>query len=251
MASSLLFRRATAAVTASGQRSARMLSSRSPPFKPFKGNDPNKLRTHAVNLWDGDYADDDEGDDDDEDYSDDEAHQEDMERSGMNKAEREMLQEAKTADEEYQRKKKRWMEISKPIKRVSKIDYRGRAYGRGGRKTAQARVWIQPGMGHVVINRRSFEDYFPRVFHREHILGPMVATETCGAFDIQTTVKGGGLSGKAGAIRHGLARALQNYNPGYRPPLKRLGMLTRDPRKVERKKIGKLKARKSPQWVRR
>jgi small subunit ribosomal protein S9 len=106
-------------------------------------------------------------------------------------------------------------------------------------------------MGEVVVNRRPFEDYFPRDWHREEILKPLVATETCGLFDIQSHAEGGGLSGKAGAIRLGLARALQNYNPEYRPPLKRLGLLTRDPRKVERKKIGLKKARKAPQWVRR
>lgn len=207
--------------------------------------DAKKLRTHAVNIFDGDYEDDSDGEED--------AFESDSEeeRSNMSKADRQMLEDAKREDDLYEQRKKRWMELTKPVVRVSKIDERGRSYGRGSRKTAHARVWIQPGMGEVVVNRRPFEDYFPRDWHREQILLPMVATETCGDFDIQCHVEGGGLSGKAGAIRHGLARALQNYNPNYRPPLKRLGLLTRDPRKVERKKIGKIKARKSPTWVRR
>lgn len=203
------------------------------------------LRIHAVNLFDGDYDDDSDGEEDEFESI------EEEERSNMSKGDREMLEEAKLEDELYEKRKQRWMELTKPVVRVSQIDHRGRSYGRGSRKTAHARVWIQPGMGEVVVNRRPFEDYFPRDWHREEILKPMVATETCGHFDIMCHAEGGGLSGKAGAIRHGLARALQNYNPEYRPPLKRLGLLTRDPRKVERKKIGKKKARKSPQWVRR
>eukprot|EP00985_Skeletonema_marinoi_P034333 scaffold43725_cov153-Skeletonema_marinoi.AAC.1 len=90
-----------------------------------------------------------------------------------------------------------------------------------------------------------------REYHREHILGPLVASQTCGKFDVTAVVKGGGLTGQAGAIRLGLARALEKYNPDYRPPMKRHGFLTRDARMVERKKVGRVKARKSPQWVRR
>ena len=124
--------------------------------------------------------------------------------------------------------------------------------GKFGRKTAEARVWIQPGPGEVVINHRPLEDYFDRLTDRERVLSPLVATETCGQFDVQVTVKGGGLTGQAGAVRMGLARALNAYNPdAYRPALKMLGYLTRDARKVERKKVGHVKARKSPQWVRR
>ena len=134
---------------------------------------------------------------------------------------------------------------------MSEIDERGRAYGRGSRKTAQARVWIQPGQGEIVVNRKDFVTYFPRESDREHILGPFVASQTCGQFDVTAVVKGGGLTGQAGAIRLGLARALEKYNPDYRPPMKRHGFMTRDPRMVERKKVGRVKARKSPQWVRR
>ena len=211
--------------------------------------DSNKLRTHAVSILEGNYDDFDNDDDDDLEDDDDLDEEEDL--SHMSKADREMLDEAKRQDELYQERKKRWLELTKPVVRVPKIDERGRSYGRGSRKSAQARVWIQPGMGEVVVNRRPFEEYFHRNWHREQVLAPLVATDTCGEFDIQCHVEGGGLTGKAGAVRLGLARALQNYNPDYRPPMKRLGLLTRDPRKVERKKIGKVKARKSPQWVRR
>ena len=154
------------------------------------------------------------------------------------------------AAEDAQRK--RWIENARPPVRVPVIDDRGRAYGRGGRKTASARVWIQPGFGHVVVNHKPLEEYFDRQTDRELILAPFAATMTCGKFDVTATVTGGGLTGQAGAIRHGAARALNHYNPDqYRPALKRLGYLTRDPRKVERKKIGRVKARKSPQWVKR
>lgn len=148
-------------------------------------------------------------------------------------------------------KKDRWIKNASPPVRVSEIDERGRSYGRGSRKSAQARVWIQPGEGEIVVNRRDFLSYFPRETHRAHVLGPFVASQTCGKFDVIAVVEGGGLSGQAGAIRLGLARALEKYNPDYRPPMKRHGFLTRDPRMVERKKVGRVKARKSPQWVRR
>jgi small subunit ribosomal protein S9 len=205
-----------------------------------------RLRTHAVSLYHGDYSDDGadawgNDDDDDDDYGF-PAETEDAELSDW----------AKKEQEAYERQKQKWIVNSKPPERVSIIDERGRAYGRGGRKTSSARVWIEPGFGNVVVNRKDFMEYFPRAAHREHILAPFVATMTCGKFDIQCHVEGGGLSGQAGAIRHGLARALNHYNPDeYRPPLKRLGYLTRDPRKVERKKVGQKKARKSGQWSRR
>lgn len=149
-------------------------------------------------------------------------------------------------------KRERWLENARPPVRAPVIDERGRAYGRGGRKAASARVWIQPGFGNVVVNRRDVVDYFGRRTDREHLLAPLAATGTCGLFDVTAVVDGGGLTGQAGAVRHGIARALNHYDPdSYRPPLKRLGYLTRDPRKVERKKAGHLKARKKPQWVKR
>jgi small subunit ribosomal protein S9 len=161
--------------------------------------------------------------------------------------------------EEYKRDKKireenlkRWMKNAEPKDWKIEIDDRGRSFGRGGRKRAQASVWIQPGMGEVVVNRQPFTEYFLREHDREICLEPFVITDTCGLFDIQCSVKGGGLSGQAGAIRLGVSRALNAYDPDrYRPALKFKGMLTRDSRKVERKKVGKVKARKSPQWVRR
>ena len=166
--------------------------------------------------------------------------------------ERELAEQVKAIQDERDAKQKRWVETAKPPIRQSIIDERGRAYGRGGRKTAAARVWIQPGVGLVVVNRKDFCDYFDRSTDRQLVLAPLAATATCGKFDVTATVTGGGLTGQAGAIGHGLARALNHYNPDvYRPPLKRLGYLTRDPRKVERKKVGHLKARKKPQWVKR
>lgn len=166
--------------------------------------------------------------------------------------EMELAKRVKQLQDEDDDQKKRWIENAKPPVRKPVIDERGRAYGRGGRKTAAARVWIQPGLGHVVVNHKDLVDYFDRTTDRELVLAPFVATQTCGKFDVTAMVDGGGLTGQAGAIRHGLARALNHYNPDlYRPPLKRLGYLTRDPRKVERKKVGHLKARKKPQWVKR
>jgi len=154
-------------------------------------------------------------------------------------------------DDAKQALRAKWKENAKPHVRVQTLDHRGRAYGKGGRKTAIARVWIQPGEGQITINRRDFIHYLPRDSLRELVLSPFIATQTCGKFDVNVSVSGGGISGQAGAIRHGIARALQNYNPEYRYSMKRLGFLTRDSRMVERKKIGLKKARKAPQWVRR
>jgi len=166
--------------------------------------------------------------------------------------EQELAEQVKLMQDEKDAQKIKWLETAKPPIRKPMIDERGRAYGRGGRKTASARVWIQPGLGLVVVNRKDFVDYFHRTTDRDLVLAPFTATGTCGKFDVMATVEGGGLTGQAGAIRHGLARALNHYNPdAYRPPLKRLGYLTRDPRKVERKKVGHIKARKKPQWVKR
>jgi small subunit ribosomal protein S9 len=202
-------------------------------------------RANAITIFPGNFQDDDDAysDEEDGDESPDDLPDADEVQH------RDYLREQEAA---AQALRLRRLEQNKPVERVPEIDARGRSYGRGGRKTAQARVWIQPGYGEIVINHRTLTDYFDRLTDREQVLAPFVATETCGAFDMQVMVKGGGLSGQAGAIRHGLARALNAYNPDlYRPPLKLLGYLTRDPRKVERKKVGHVKARKSPQWVRR
>lgn len=138
-----------------------------------------------------------------------------------------------------------------PQTRVRQVDDLGRAYGTGRRKTSSARVWIWPGTGRMTVNARSLVDYFPWTAHCEDIIAPFFVTDTACAFDVRCTVKGGGVSGQAGAIRLGIARALQNFDPDHRPNLKQAGFLTRDSRKVERKKPGLVKARKAPQWVKR
>jgi len=225
------------------------------PVKDATPDEYRSWRTHAVSLDLGEYPEMDDDDDigkrelmsmDDEDFA------EEGSKKTWQEEEMELAAEVKALQDDMDERKKRWIENAKPPVRHPVIDERGRAYGRGGRKTASARVWIQPGLGHVVVNRQDICDYFERSTDRELVLAPMAATATCGKFDVTAMVAGGGLTGQAGAIRHGLARALNHYNPDvYRPPLKRLGYLTRDPRKVERKKIGHIKARKKPQWVKR
>lgn len=126
-----------------------------------------------------------------------------------------------------------------------------RFYGTGRRKTSIARLYITPGEGIIFVNRVNFEQYFPRDTLRMIILQPMESTGNIGKFDLAINVKGGGNSGQAGAIRHALARALLSLNPDYRKPLNRGGYLTRDARKVERKKYGHRKARKKSQYSKR
>jgi len=132
-----------------------------------------------------------------------------------------------------------------------KIDAQGRAYGTGRRKNAIARVWVKPGSGKVTINGRDVEQYFARPVLRMILNQVFEVTEREGQFDVIATVTGGGLSGQAGAVRHGLSRALQNFEPALRPALKKAGFLTRDSRVVERKKYGKAKARRSFQFSKR
>ena len=134
--------------------------------------------------------------------------------------------------------------------RVPIIDELGRSYGTGRRKTSVARVWIKDGSGQFIVNDKQFIDVFQPV-QREHILEAFLASNTAGLFDIWCTVKGGGINGQAGAVRLGISRALQNFDPSLRPPLKSAGLLTRDSRRVERKKPGQKKARKKFQWVKR
>jgi small subunit ribosomal protein S9 len=136
-------------------------------------------------------------------------------------------------------------------KYVQKLDKAGRAYATGKRKNAVARVWIKPGAGAVVINERPVETYFARPVLRMLIQQPLVAANRNGQYDVVCTVSGGGLSGQAGAVRHGISKALMNFEPDLRPALKRGGFLTRDPRVVERKKYGKAKARRSFQFSKR
>ncbi|XP_030475207.1 30S ribosomal protein S9, mitochondrial [Syzygium oleosum] len=135
--------------------------------------------------------------------------------------------------------------------RVRQVDDKERAYGTGRRKCSIARVWVQPGDGKFTVNEKEVDVYFPMLDHRAALLRPFSETKTLGLWDVNCTVKGGGVSGQVGAIRLGISRALQNWEPGLRPALRSAGFLTRDPRVVERKKPGKAKARKSFQWVKR
>ena len=124
-------------------------------------------------------------------------------------------------------------------------------YGTGRRKTSVARVYLRPGSGKIVVNRRDFDDYFPNQVLKMVIRQPLLLTETADKFDILVNVDGGGPTGQAGAIRHGISRALLEYNGELRPQLKAVGFLTRDARKVERKKYGRPKARKRFQFSKR
>jgi small subunit ribosomal protein S9 len=132
-----------------------------------------------------------------------------------------------------------------------KVDAQGRAYATGKRKNAVARVWIKPGSGKILINTKAVEVFFARPVLRMLIQQPLVATNRGGQYDVTCAVSGGGLSGQAGAVRHGISRALTHFEPALRPVLKQGGFLTRDSRVVERKKYGKRKARRSFQFSKR
>jgi small subunit ribosomal protein S9 len=134
---------------------------------------------------------------------------------------------------------------------VQKLDKFGRAYATGKRKDAVARVWVKPGSGRIQVNDKDYREYFGRPVLQMMIRQPIMLTDRGGQFDIQATVSGGGLSGQAGALRHGISKALTNYEPELRTMLKRNGFLTRDAREVERKKYGKRKARRSFQFSKR
>ena len=131
------------------------------------------------------------------------------------------------------------------------IDDLGRSYATGKRKDAVARVWIKPGSGKITVNGRTDEIYFARPVLRMMINQPFGIAERADQYDVSCTVKGGGLSGQAGAVRHGISKALVLYEPSLRPPLKKEGFLTRDSRVVERKKYGRKKARRSFQFSKR
>lgn len=126
-----------------------------------------------------------------------------------------------------------------------------RYYETGKRKSAIARVWIMPGSGKLTVNRRPLDNYFPLETHRSVVQEPFHVTDTLAQYDALITVRGGGISGQAGAIRHGISKALLQADPGLRPALKQQGFLTRDPRVVERKKYGRKKARKRFQYSKR
>ena len=138
-----------------------------------------------------------------------------------------------------------------PVNVQPKLDAFGRAYATGKRKNAVARVWIKPGAGAIKVNDRDSPVYFARPVLRMIINQPFVSTNRLGQFDVMCTVTGGGLSGQAGAVRHGISKALTFYEPGLRPLLKAQGFLTRDSRVVERKKYGRHKARRRPQYSKR
>jgi small subunit ribosomal protein S9 len=138
-----------------------------------------------------------------------------------------------------------------PIDVEPRRDALGRSYATGKRKDAVARVWIKPGVGKIDVNGRESPVYFARPVLRMLINQPFVAASRLGQFDVWCTVKGGGLSGQAGAVRHGISKALTYYEPALRPLLKQQGFLTRDSRIVERKKYGKRKARRSFQFSKR
>ncbi|MEO7277946.1 MAG: 30S ribosomal protein S9 [Sphingomicrobium sp.] len=137
------------------------------------------------------------------------------------------------------------------VLREQQLDKQGRAYATGRRKDAVARVWLKPGSGKIVINGREQDVYFARPTLRLIINQVFDVTDRKGQYDVIATVKGGGLSGQAGAVRHGISTALTRYEPGLRTTVKREGFLTRDPRVVERKKYGRAKARKSFQFSKR
>jgi len=124
-------------------------------------------------------------------------------------------------------------------------------YGTGRRKTSTARVYLRPGSGDIKVNRRAFENYFPNEALRMIIRQPLSLTDTIGKFDILVNVDGGGTAGQAGAVRHGITRALLEFNADLRPTLKKAGLVTRDPRKKERKKYGQKGARKRFQFSKR
>ena len=132
-----------------------------------------------------------------------------------------------------------------------KVDAQGRSYATGKRKDAIARVWIKPGSGKITVNGRDVADYFARPVLRMVVNQPFGIVNRVGQFDVVATVVGGGLSGQAGAVRHGIARALDQFDSGNRALLRKGGYLTRDPRTVERKKYGRAKARRSFQFSKR
>ncbi len=134
---------------------------------------------------------------------------------------------------------------------TQKLDKQGRAYATGKRKNAVARVWIKPGAGKIIVNTRAIEVFFARPVLRMLINQPLIAANRATQYDVICTVSGGGLSGQAGAVRHGISKALTYFEPDLRPVLKRGGFLTRDSRVVERKKYGRAKARRSFQFSKR
>ena len=140
--------------------------------------------------------------------------------------------------------------VGAPV-REKKVDAKGRAYATGKRKNAVARVWVKRGHGRITVNEKDHKEYFARPVLQMILRQPLLASNRMDQFDINVTVKGGGLSGQAGAVRHGLSKALTYFEPELRGVLKKAGFITRDSRVVERKKYGKAKARRSFQFSKR
>lgn len=159
-------------------------------------------------------------------------------------------EETKTLEDLSELKQEDDAVIAAPVYE-QKLDAQGRAYATGKRKDAVARVWIKPGAGKIVVNNKDHVEYFARPVLRMILHQPLVAAERKDQYDVKCTVKGGGLSGQAGAVRHGLSKALTLFEPELRGVLKKGGFLTRDARVVERKKYGKRKARRSFQFSKR
>ena len=158
---------------------------------------------------------------------------------------------AETGEEEEEEEEEDAVDSNAPLARVPVRDAAGRSYGTGKRKTAVARVWLAPGAGEHKVNGKPYDEYFPSPSSRAEMVAPFFVSGTLGMFTLVADVRGGGISGQAQAIRHGVSVALQNYDPAFRPALKAAGYLRRDSRVVERKKPGKAKARKSFAWVKR
>lgn len=154
-------------------------------------------------------------------------------------------------EKEIRRQKELDYQDSVSKSRVRKVDDNGIAHGVGKRKTSVARVWIREGVGHCVVNKQPFDLYFPDMLRRNDVITPLVVANALGKFDVMAMVQGGGTMGQSQAMRHGIAKALQNWDPELRGVLKESGLLSRDSRIVERKKPGKAKARKSFAWVKR
>lgn len=158
------------------------------------------------------------------------------------------------SEEEMQERQKHLQKVqvdNKPRVYQQILTPDGRAYAIGSRKRSKAKVWIGDGDGTLTVNGRPWIEYFYRIDHRDKILRPFALVGLIGKMDVTCEVRGGGSTGQAEAVRHGVARALQNWDPQFRPTLKKEGLLTRDPREVESKKYGRKKARKSFQWVKR
>ena len=162
-----------------------------------------------------------------------------------------MVQEGRTLQDLSALGKKPELEKAAAAPREAKVDAKGRAYATGKRKDAVARVWIKPGTGKLTVNGREGEKYFARPVLRMLIAQPFAVANRANQYDITATVVGGGLSGQAGAVRHGISKALTYYEPALRGVLKQGGFLTRDSRVVERKKYGRAKARRSFQFSKR